>query len=243
MEHVVKKFEDVPDVHLLGIGTSMGANLMLRVAGEQKDKFPLEAMVSLNNPFDVWLAINLMRNTPYEGYFSQEIRREMIFKEKTEGEKGIYEQLAERFSLNYEELRRAHSWKQVDEMFTMKVYPQYKTAAEYYYQVSCLPKVKHITKPTLVIHSRDDPIVSVECLPVDECIANKNIIVGISSKGGHVCYFQGFTGQKRWYPLISSEYLEAVIQYKEEQRRKEGCEERLKQGGANIRNREGGLVV
>lgn len=45
---------------------SMGANLMMRVAGEQGEHFPLEAMVSLNNPFDIWLAINLMRNTPYE---------------------------------------------------------------------------------------------------------------------------------------------------------------------------------
>jgi predicted alpha/beta-fold hydrolase len=53
---------------------SMGANLMLRVAGEQGDRFPLQAMVSLNNPFDLWLAINLMRNTPYEKYLAKELK-------------------------------------------------------------------------------------------------------------------------------------------------------------------------
>ncbi len=53
---------------------SMGANLMLRVAGEQGDLCPLQAMVSLNNPFDVWLAINLMRNTPYEKFLAKELK-------------------------------------------------------------------------------------------------------------------------------------------------------------------------
>ena len=53
---------------------SMGANLMMRVAGEQGDSFPLEAMVSLNNPFDLWLAINLMRDTPYEKFLAKELK-------------------------------------------------------------------------------------------------------------------------------------------------------------------------
>jgi hypothetical protein len=46
-------------------------------------------------------------------------------------------------------------------------------------------------------------------------LANKNIIVAISETGGHVCYFTGMNGQKRWYPLVSSEYLDAVIELKE----------------------------
>jgi hypothetical protein len=45
------------------------------VAGEQGEKFPLEALVSLNNPFDVWLAINLMRNTPYELALAVELKK------------------------------------------------------------------------------------------------------------------------------------------------------------------------
>jgi predicted alpha/beta-fold hydrolase len=59
---------------MVGVGMSMGANLMMRVAGEQGDRFPLEAMVSLNNPFDLWLAINLMRDTPYEKFLANELK-------------------------------------------------------------------------------------------------------------------------------------------------------------------------
>ena len=50
-------------------------------------------------------------------------------------------------------------------------------------------KVENIAKPTLVIHSKDDPIIPIDVLPVSECLANPNIIVGIVERGGHVCYF------------------------------------------------------
>ena len=53
---------------------------MMKVAGEQGDSFPLIGMVSLNNPFDLWLAINLMRNTPYEKYLAEELKRKVILK-------------------------------------------------------------------------------------------------------------------------------------------------------------------
>jgi len=42
------------------------------------------------------------------------------------------------------------------------------------------------------------------------------MIVAIVRKGGHVCYFQGLKGQKRWYPEVSSEYLDAVLSLKKE---------------------------
>lgn len=48
------KFKDRPEPHYFGVGASMGANVMLRMAGIQQEDFPLEAMVALNNPFDIW---------------------------------------------------------------------------------------------------------------------------------------------------------------------------------------------
>ncbi len=70
-----------------------------------------------------------------------------------------------------------------------------------------------------MVHSRDDPIIPVDCLPITECLANPKIIVGIVEKGGHVCYFQGKGAQERWYPLVSSEYLDAIVEIKSEELR------------------------
>ena len=85
------KFKDKTNIHYVGVGTSMGANLMLRVAGEQGDQFPLDGMVSFNNPFDIWLSINLMRNTPYEKFLAREMRKNVLFRPNTsEEEKKIF---------------------------------------------------------------------------------------------------------------------------------------------------------
>ena len=82
LQHMLYKFKDVPNPVYVGVGLSMGANLMLRVAGEQGEKFPLQAMVSFNNPFDIMLSINLMRNTPYEKFLARELRKNILIREK-----------------------------------------------------------------------------------------------------------------------------------------------------------------
>lgn len=195
LSHMKTKFKDHPNVHFVGVGTSMGANLMMRVAGEQGDRFPLDAMVSFNNPFDIWLSINLMRNTPYEKFLAREMRKNIIFRPSmSEQERKIFEQMEKKFGFTFEELTHTESWAEFDSKITLKIYPGHKTVADFYYAASCLSKVQQITKPTLVVHSRDDPIIPIDCLPLSECLANKNIIVAISETGGHVCYFTGLDG-------------------------------------------------
>lgn len=49
------------DAELVGVGLSTGACTLLKIAGQQKENFPLRALVSVGNPFDFWTAINLMR--------------------------------------------------------------------------------------------------------------------------------------------------------------------------------------
>ena len=63
------------DADLVGIGLSMGGNIMLRAAGMHGDQFPLKAIVAVNNPFDLTLAINLMRGTAYEKNLAKEMKR------------------------------------------------------------------------------------------------------------------------------------------------------------------------
>ena len=56
----------------------MGANMMLKTAGEMGSKFPLRAITAVNCPFDVWLAINLMRGTAYEKNLAKELVKMLI---------------------------------------------------------------------------------------------------------------------------------------------------------------------
>jgi predicted alpha/beta-fold hydrolase len=89
--------------YFTGIGMSMGANLMMKAAGLQGDSFPLDAMVSLNNPFDIWLAINLMRKTPYERYLAIELKQQLLSKKgMSESEQRVFQQISSKFGIDFE---------------------------------------------------------------------------------------------------------------------------------------------
>ena len=83
------------DAELVGIGLSMGANTLVRLAGIKKNDFPLKAIVSVNNPFDLWCTINLMRETVYEKHLCSELRRKMVMRHKDKSSKQEWEVYSE----------------------------------------------------------------------------------------------------------------------------------------------------
>lgn len=71
---------------MVGVGLSMGGNILMRNAADMPD-FPLKAIVSVNNPFDIWLSINLMRGKVYEKHLANELKRNLVIRElRTEQE-------------------------------------------------------------------------------------------------------------------------------------------------------------
>jgi predicted alpha/beta-fold hydrolase len=57
----------------------MGGNMLMKIAAEMPE-FPLQAIVSINNPFDIWLSINLMRGKIYEKHLAKELRRNLVIR-------------------------------------------------------------------------------------------------------------------------------------------------------------------
>ena len=87
--------------------------------------------------------------------------------------------------------------------------------AEYYHQASCLFNVPKIKIPTLVLHAKDDPIIPVDVVPIDTCVSNPNIIVGLTRNGGHCQYFKddgkGLVKDcDRWYGHAVEEFIEST---------------------------------
>lgn len=75
---------------MVGVGLSMGGNHIMRNAADMPD-FPLKAIVAVNNPFDIWLSINLMRGKIFEKHLANELKKNLVLREnQTEGEKQIY---------------------------------------------------------------------------------------------------------------------------------------------------------
>ena len=74
------KKEAGPDTEFVAIGLSMGANIMVRYVGMQGASTPFSAIASVNNPFDLWLTINLMRGSMSEAWLVKKLRNDLILR-------------------------------------------------------------------------------------------------------------------------------------------------------------------
>ena len=203
---------------ITGVGISLGANLMVKYAGLCHATQPMKAMVSINNPFDMWLAINLMRGKIYEKYLVKELRTSMFARtldpaKMSANERKVFEEMKAGYGgLDFPRMATSiETWRQFDEEFTIKVHKHFSCAAAYYSEGSCLEDVSKVAIPTLVIHSKDDPIVPIDCVPIDECVANEHFVTAVTPHGSHVCYFEFPGGQSRWYTRVAASYLDSAL--------------------------------
>lgn len=92
----------------------------MKIAGEQKEDFPLEAIASFNNPFDIWLSMNLMRGTRYEKLLAKLLSKNILSRrEPSEAEQKILSEMEKKFNINIAELKNSTTWKEYDEKFTL----------------------------------------------------------------------------------------------------------------------------
>lgn len=62
---------------------------------------------------------------------------------------------------------------------------------------------------TLMMLSKDDPIVSYTSMPFASIEKNEKIKLYTTDKGGHLCWFEGIK-PKRWYPKPVLQYLRTL---------------------------------
>lgn len=101
----------------------------MRNAADMPD-FPLKAIVAVNNPFDIWLSINLMRGKIFEKHLANELKRNLVIRQKpTENEKSVYETMIKTFGLDMTRISKVETWRDFDEEFTRKVHPKWPSTA------------------------------------------------------------------------------------------------------------------
>ncbi len=97
----------------------------MKTAAQMPD-FPLKAICTVNNPFDIWLSINLMRGKVYEKHLAKELRKNLVIRDsskQTQQEKVLYEVMRNKFNLDFGKLSKVETWREFDEEFTIKIHP------------------------------------------------------------------------------------------------------------------------
>lgn len=86
----------------------------------------------------------------------------------------------------------------------------YSDTNEFYNKISINEgELERIDIPMLLMNSKDDPIVKINQVPLEEILRNRNLSMLMTEKGAHVCWFSGMK-PRRWYVDAIMEYLKIL---------------------------------
>ena len=171
---------------LVLVAVSMGGNILLKLLGEWGDGAPhrvrAAAVVSpLVDLMASWDTLDRLTNRPYRWHYVQGLKQVVRKNER---------HLAKH--IDVEGIRKIKSIREFDEIFT-SVLGGFQDAFDYYRRASASPWLERIRVPTLVLHSKRDPILPWGPLMTPGLRENPSVLLWLSREGGHV----GFIEQER----------------------------------------------
>ncbi len=183
-----------PRQHLALVGVSLGANVILKWLGEQRDDIDrrVVAAVAVSTPFDLDRSstrINEGFSRLYQWHFVRKLRRKALMKLE------YFPYAADR-----ERVLKARTFREFDDAFTAPLHG-FSGAADYYRRSSSLPSLARIRIPTLLLSARDDPFHPRGVLDDVAAAAGGNpcLHLEFTQRGGHVGFVEGPPWNPRYY--------------------------------------------
>ncbi len=171
-----------PDSPIASVGWSLGGNVVLKAAGEAGQDYPADLVAAASVPFELEPCALRMR----EG-FSRIYQRRLLGQLKQAAQlKAARVVLPAR--VNLVSTLAAPDFLVFDEAWTAPL-NGFSGARDYYVRTQCRPYLRQICKPTLIVHSKDDPFMRPEIVPAAADLA-PGVRLELASHGGHV----GFIG-------------------------------------------------
>ncbi|KAF9332927.1 hypothetical protein BGZ91_011500 [Linnemannia elongata] len=198
----------LPESKMMGVGFSLGSNILMNYMGEEGDRCEFLAAMSVGNPFDMLgscLAIE-------RGWFTRKVYAPAMGGNL----KKVLLDHADAFkNTNIIDLDTVRSevvrMRQFDDQVTRKVYG-YETVSQYYRAASSANRILAIKRPFLCLNAQDDPIAVDEILPRDEVCANPYGLMATTAHGGHLGWFEGMSNPTRWCTKPLAEYCAAIFE-------------------------------
>jgi predicted alpha/beta-fold hydrolase len=163
------------------VGYSMGANVVLKYAGELGTMLPpqIKALVGISPLMDLAVssaALHLPRNRIYEWHFLRNmvarVRRRMA----------MYPRI-------YRDARvdRIHSMRDFDDEIVAR-YGGFRDADDYYASVASSRQAARLPVPTLIVHALDDPFIRMLPETRDALLGNSQVTMVETQHGGHCAF-------------------------------------------------------
>ncbi len=203
-----------PKRPLIAVGFSLGGNILLKYQGEEAANSLLTTAVAVSVPFRLDICANRMNygfSKIYRNRFLNELYSQIDHKIRFLHESGW----ADRAEPMETALKRgrAKTFEEFDHWFTAPLHG-FASGEEYYELASCKQYLKDIKKPTLIVHSKDDPFMSHDVIPKTSELSS-DIHMELTDHGGHVGFIGGSLAKPvYWLEQRISDWLDQTVSFK-----------------------------
>ncbi|KAI3445597.1 hypothetical protein Pfo_002262 [Paulownia fortunei] len=202
-----------PEAPLFAVGTSVGANILVKYLGEDGINVPIIGAAAICSPWDSLICDRFLRRRLVQRFYNKAL---------TVGLKdyaNLHQDVLSRLS-NWEGVKQSRSVRDFDDAAT-RFLANCETVDTYYRQCSSCNYVGSVMVPLLCISSLDDPVCTSEAIPWDECRLNNNVVLATTQHGGHLPFFEGLTAKSVWWVRAVDEFFSALKSSPPSHRKKE----------------------
>lgn len=184
------------------MGYSMGGGMQQKYLGERKVDERIKGAISFSVPCNVLDSAEKLGkgfNRIYEKRFIKKLTGKILKKSEIMD-----------LPCDLEEIKKAKTFRQLDNGFTIKVHPEYTSADDFYAKIPSDQFLPNITVPLLIVNSINDPMLGSKCYPIELAKGSKNIYLETPTHGGHV----GFTLPKNEFSYMeyaSEKFINDII--------------------------------
>lgn len=172
-----------PNSTLCAVGYSLGGNALLKYLGEYKNDALFNAVSAVSVPY-------LLSNSAakLDRGFSRIYQRHLVNRLINKTQSKFKDRQA---PFIIADIQKWNTFRLFDHHITAPIHG-FKSSDDYYEQSSSRQYLKHITVPTLLIHSRDDPFMMADAIPNQDDLSD-SVTLELSNYGGHVGFISGNT--------------------------------------------------
>lgn len=204
LEHLIQySLKHYPDRPILAAGFSLGGSALLNLLAQSPYADKLTAACTVSVPFELAECANKMNqgfSRVYRNHFLSSLRQKVRSKQH----------LLQRENIDFEQLEKKDDFWVFDHLVTAPLHG-FNSAKDYYQRCSTRPKLKAIKRPTLIIHSLDDPFMHSGCVP-QPCEVSPSVELEITQHGGHLGFVSGNTPFRPDYSWLETRIMHFFTQ-------------------------------
>ncbi len=174
-----------PSKPIYAVGFSLGGNVLLKYLGESKEEAIIDAAVAVSVPYSL-KECSQQINSGLSKLYGRMLLNSL--KESARRKMRIH-QTSSIYGLTLETIEGFKTIREFDDRVVAPMWG-FQDALDYYEKCSSKQFLRSIARPTLLIHSRDDPFMTPKVIPKSNDLAPETILE-VSRFGGHVGFIQG----------------------------------------------------